>query len=78
MPPKIEKYQMRLRMESKAEENRAKPPLQSPDVAETAEFLFSRSLPHRGGQRPPPVGETEAKPGRAVPGKARLYRLCLQ
>ena len=52
MPPKIEKYQMRLRMESKAEENRAKPPLQSPDVAETAEFLFSRSLPHRGDSGP--------------------------
>ena len=54
MPPKIEKYQMRLRMESKAEENRAKPPLQSPDVAETAEFLFSRSLPHRGGRTAAP------------------------
>lgn len=36
----MEKVIMRLRMESKAEENRKKPPLSSPDVVETRDFVF--------------------------------------
>ena len=38
---RMEKEIMRLRMESKAEENQKKPPLSSPDVAETSDFVFA-------------------------------------
>lgn len=37
----MEKVIMRLRMESKAEENWKKPPLSSPDVVETFDFVFA-------------------------------------
>ena len=38
---RMEKEIMRLRMESKAEENQKKPPLSSPDVVETSDFVFA-------------------------------------
>lgn len=33
---------MRLRMESKEKENREKPPISSPDIVQTSDFIFSR------------------------------------
>ncbi len=41
MFPGLEKRMMHLRMESKAEENRKKPPLVSTDVVETGDFVFA-------------------------------------
>lgn len=41
MFPGIEKQMTRLRRESKAKENQKKPPLSSPDVVETADFVFA-------------------------------------
>ena len=48
MRPGIDKFMMELRMESKARENRGKPPLTSPDVVQTGDFVFSQSLGHDG------------------------------
>lgn len=48
MRPGIDKFMMELRMESKARENRGKPPLTSPDVVQTGDFVFSQSLDHDG------------------------------
>jgi len=48
MRPGIDKFMMELRMESKARENRGKPPLTSPDVVQTGDFVFSQSLEHHG------------------------------
>lgn len=44
----FEKRMMQLRMETKAVENRNKPPLNSTDVAQTSDFIFSRTLRHDG------------------------------
>ena len=41
MFPGLEKRMMHLRMESKVEENRKKPPLSSPDVVEISDFVFA-------------------------------------
>lgn len=41
MFPGLEKQMMHLRIESKAEENRKKPPLVSADVVETGDFVFA-------------------------------------
>ena len=41
MHPGIDKYMMRLRMESKERENQSKPPISSPDAVQTADFVFS-------------------------------------
>ena len=48
MFPGLEKQMMHLRIESKAEENRKKPPLISADVMQTSDFVFSRTLTHDG------------------------------
>lgn len=41
MRPGLDKFMMNLRMESKERENRNKPPVSSPDVVRTADFIFS-------------------------------------
>ena len=72
MHPGLNKYMMQLRMESKEKENQGKPPITSPDVVQTADFVFSR-IPHQEGDS-----------GRLLLAKqkvsreTRLYRLCLQ
>lgn len=43
MHPGLNQYMMRLRMESKKEENRNKPSLASSDVVQTADFTFSKA-----------------------------------
>ena len=48
MHPGLNKYMMQLRMESKEKENQGKPPITSPDVVQTADFVFSR-IPHQEG-----------------------------
>lgn len=48
MVPGYEKRLMQLRMETKAVENRNKPPLMSADVVQTSDFVFSRALHHDG------------------------------
>lgn len=48
MYPGYDKYMMHLRMESKAIENRNKPPLFSPDVVQSTAFVFSKELTHDG------------------------------
>lgn len=48
MCTEIEKYRMRLRMESKKKENQDKPPIASLDVVQTADFVFSQKLQHDG------------------------------
>ncbi len=48
MNPGLDKFMMRLRMESKEEENRGKPLLTSTDVVRTADFMFSKPLEHDG------------------------------
>ena len=45
MGPRLDKFMMRLRLESKERENRGKPPLSSPDVARTGDFTFSPIRP---------------------------------
>ena len=45
MHPGIDKYMMRLRMESKERENQSKPPISSPDAVQTADFVFSQFNP---------------------------------
>lgn len=40
MHPGFDKYMMQLRMESKEQENQEKPPITSPDVVQTADFVF--------------------------------------
>lgn len=54
MNPGLDKFMMRLRMESKEEENRSKPPLISPDVVQTTDFVFSPFCPfdHTGDSGP--------------------------
>ena len=41
MFPGLDKLLIQLRMESKAEENRKKPPISSSDVVETDDFVFA-------------------------------------
>lgn len=48
MHPGFDKYMMQLRMESKEQENQEKPPITSPDVVQTADFVFSQ-IPHQEG-----------------------------
>ena len=48
----ISHFLKHLRMESKAEENRQKPPCTSPDVVQTADFVFSKELTHIGDSGP--------------------------
>ena len=48
MHPGFDKYMMQLRMESKEQENQGKPPITSPDVVQTADFVFSQ-IPHQEG-----------------------------
>lgn len=48
MNPGLDKFMMRLRMESKEEENRGKLPIPSPDIVQTADFVFSGPLQHHG------------------------------
>lgn len=48
MHPGVDKFMMQLRMESKQRENRRKPPISSPDVVQTGDFLFSQTLEHDG------------------------------
>ena len=45
MHPNLNKYMMRLRLESKEAENRGKPPLVTPDVEQTQAFTFSPIMP---------------------------------
>ena len=45
MRPGSDKYMMKLRLESKRQENQGKPPITSPDVVETADFVFSPFCP---------------------------------
>lgn len=45
MNPGLDKFMMRLRMESKTKENQNKPPITSPDVIQTADFTFSPFCP---------------------------------
>ena len=47
MAPNMGKMMMRLRMESKKRENQGKPPIDSPDIAQTADFAFSE-IQHDG------------------------------
>lgn len=47
MRPGLDKYMMKLRLESKRQENQGKPPIASPDVVQTADFVFSL-LPYCG------------------------------
>lgn len=42
MHPGLDKYVMRLRMESKKHENQSKTSIKSPDVVQTSDFVFSR------------------------------------
>ena len=42
MHPGLDKYMMRLRMESKKQENQSKTSIKSPDVVQTSDFVFSR------------------------------------
>ena len=42
MNPGFNKFLMRLRMESREEENRCKPPIDSPDIVQTADYVFAR------------------------------------
>lgn len=48
MYPGLDKYMMTLRMESKEKENQHKPPITSPDVVETADFVFSQAFQREG------------------------------
>lgn len=48
MHPGFGKYMMRLRMDSKKRENQGKPPITTPDVVQTADFVFS-PIPHQEG-----------------------------
>ena len=48
MHPGFDKYMMQLRKESKEQENQGKPPITSPDVVQTADFVFSQ-IPHQEG-----------------------------
>ena len=48
MPSGLDRFLMQLRMESKARENRNKPAITSPDVVETADFMFSDLLHYDG------------------------------
>lgn len=45
MNPGLDKFMMRLRMESKTKENQSKPPITSPDVVQTSDFTFSPFCP---------------------------------
>lgn len=42
MCSRFNKFKMQLRMEAKAIENSAKPPSESPDIVQTADYVFSR------------------------------------
>lgn len=42
----LDELMMRLRMESKKRENQGKPPIASPDVVETVDYMFSPFCPH--------------------------------
>lgn len=44
----LDKFMMRLRMESKTKENQNKPQITSSDVVQTADFVFSQGLHHDG------------------------------
>lgn len=44
----LENFMKHLRMESKIEENRRKSPIVSPDIVQTADFIFSKELTHNG------------------------------
>lgn len=48
MNPGLDKFMMRLRMELKTKENQNKPQITSPDVVQTADFVFSQDLHHDG------------------------------
>ena len=48
MAPNLNKSFMRLRMETKEKENQNKPPLTSPDVVLTTDFVFSKTLHNDG------------------------------
>ncbi len=52
MGSELEQRIMQLRMKSKEKENQNKPPITSPDVVETADFLFSQPFPHDGDSGP--------------------------
>lgn len=44
----LDKYMMQLRLESKRLENQGKPPISTPDVVQTSDFVFSQTLKHDG------------------------------
>ena len=48
MSKDLESYIKCLRIKSKAEENRRKPPIISPDVVQTTDFVFSKELTYNG------------------------------
>ena len=48
MNPRFDRFLMNLRMESKAEENRGRSPLSSPDIVQTGDYVFSRFSQREG------------------------------